>query len=763
MPETIAAAVNFDAIDIAHQKLRLNDDLAVWPDWENGTLVYRLERSDVKRFFRVGLREYIFISLLDGRTTVAAACGLAASRLGSDALTDDEAESIVIWLIDEGIATVVGTSANDASASARLRKDKHSAAPAHWLQSLNPFWIQIPLVRNTRPLELVFRILGPFFHPLFVVAGLCLIAAAVFLFVLNSDAVYASANILVSRNGWVWFLLTWIMLKVIHEAGHAVACHRVGGEPSEIGIVLVLFAPLAYVDVSSCWRMSRRIDRLAVSAAGMFVELSVAAIAMFVWWMSDRVNLQFWSANIVIAAGVSTVLFNANPLMRFDGYYLLSDALGIPNLYNEASLELNRLGRRIIYGETQGGCHYRGWRRSFVVCYAMAALIWRCFICTVLCITAAVMFSGAGIVLSAIGVFAWFAKPAMTLLSEFLDNWNIDRLRFARSSLVFIVLGALIVSVLLYPIPTVVHVAGVVHDPPGSIVRAASEGFVNEIHVTDGQVVRRGDPLMTLENHELREEVRQLELSLEENQVLQRIATDRHDASAEWTARQERMAIEHKLEQMRPKLRSLTIVAPHDGTVASRDLAALVGRFVDKGDELVRVSGSEKREVIGVIHQDRIRVAKANVGESVRIGDASTQVVEGLLHAIDPRASLELPDHSLAASYGGPLAVTASDADRDDSNDPHPIRLTEPHFLLRVELSADADRQLKTGMRVGVRIGYRQDSIARRIATSVRRLWRTLNAGELYSSSASELTLLFVKHDSDCRRQVQTADFIARR
>ena len=105
MSTTSAPSINFEAIDIAHQSLRLIDDLAAWPVWENGRRIYRLECRDSKRFYRVGFRAYAFISLLNGQTTVAAACGLAASALGNDALASDEAESIAIWLIEEGMAS----------------------------------------------------------------------------------------------------------------------------------------------------------------------------------------------------------------------------------------------------------------------------------------------------------------------------------------------------------------------------------------------------------------------------------------------------------------------------------------------------------------------------------------------------------------------------------------------------------------------------------------------------------------------------------
>jgi putative peptide zinc metalloprotease protein len=717
-------SINFDAIDIAHQKLRLIDDLSVWPVWENGRRIYRLERRDAKRFYRVGFREYTFVSLLDGKTTVAAACGLSASKLGTDALTNDESESIVIWLIEEGIAVLAADSSGD---QIHAEFDAgHQTSKTGLLQRLNPFWIQIPLIKDAATMNRLSPVVSKCFHPLVVVPGVVLIVCGMVAFGLNRESVYASSSDLFSRNGWVSLLLTWIVLKIIHEAGHAVACHRAGGETSEFGIVLVLFAPLAYVDVSSCWRMSRRSSRLCVSAAGMYVELLVAACAMFVWLMTDDITTKFYLANVIVVAGVATLIFNANPLMRFDGYYLLSDAIGIPNLYTESGLEWKRIRRRFFYGERSGGSHYRGFRRVFLIGYGCLAAIWRVFICLVLCVSAAVIFSGAGIVIAFLGVVVWFGKPAWSMITECFENQSVDTIRFVRSVILASGVTGLISATLFVPVSTSVKIDGVVQDPPESIIRASSDGFVSQIHVLDGQSVIAGQKLLTMENRTLQQEVTQLRFSLQENAVMHRIATDRHDASAESSLEQDRIAVERKLEQIQPKAQALTILAPHSGTVARRELNVLMGQYVREGEELVRVVGNAPPEVIGVAHQDQIAAVRKMTGHSIRICDAGNHCYDGRLRTIDPRASNELPDRSLAASYGGPLDVTGQDAGSDVENDPSPIRLIDPHFVLRVEIAERAVAEMKSGMRVRMDVGHRRESLWQRGTMAFRSFYHRM-------------------------------------
>lgn len=722
--------IDFDAIDIAHQAVRLASELAVWPVWENGRRVYRLELRQAKRFYRVGHREYVFISLLGEKNTVAAACGLAASKLGNQALTADEAELVVIWLLEEGIASLAATTIHGAGVGHRSLQ--RCSAPGQvksggLLQKLNPFWIQIPVLKNTRRIESLLELASKCLHSWLIVIGILMIIVGCVVFGLNHQAIYDSTGNLFSVSGWISLMCTWVVLKLLHEAGHALACQRVGGQTQELGIVMILFAPLAYVDVSSCWRLSRRSSRMFVAAAGMFIELVVAAVAALAWLTTDDLALRFWLASVVLTAGVSTLLFNANPLMRFDGYYLLSDWVQIPNLAGEGALELKRIARWLMYGQADGGGHYRGLRRVFVICYGIAALVWRVFICLVLGMTAAVMFSGAGIALAVLGVVAWFGKPAWSFVMEASDVLDEHPARFARAATVLSVLVCLLIAVLTFPVSTGVHVHGVVRDPPESIVRSGCDGFVQQVHVFDGQSVRRGTPLVTLRNRELREELKQLALSLQECEIAHRIATDRHDASAEWLATQDRIAIEHQMKELEPRVSALTVRASDAGVVTARDLVTMSGRFVREGDEIARIIGSQPAEVIGLVHQDQIAIAKASLGQEVQIRDPSRQQFTGRLRVVDPRASHDVIDLSLAATHDGPLEVTRIEEDRDgfDRDEDVPaLRFVDPHFIAHVDLSAQAQDQIRTGMRVAVRVGDREQSLGTRMVTRLWRFWR---------------------------------------
>ena len=709
------ASIDWEAIDIAHQKIRLVESIAVWPSWENGRRVYRLENRQSNQFFRIGFREYIFISLLDGKLTVAAACGQAAAKLGRDALSQKEAESIIVWLLRERLATALGVSS--ASVIDQSVKQAGSQAKPGFFQRINPFWMQVPLLKDTRRLNRLLDAMGILFAPACCIIALAFTLFAACVYMANFGAVNDSAGDLFTRNGWLYLLITWVVLKVIHEFAHAAACRRQKGETGEMGIILILFAPLAYVDVTSCWRMPRVSSRMIVSAAGMYVELLIAAIAMVAWLYSDSSEMKFWLANVIVTAGVSTIAFNANPLMRFDGYYLLSDAIGIPNLYTEASTELKRLASWITWGDRPSGGHYQGQRRIFLLVYGLAALIWRILICAALCVTASVMFSGAGIVLAVFGIVAWFGKPLVKLIGMIVDDYQMDRSRFARSMAATVVMLVAFVAVVFAPIPTSVDAPAVVHDVPEAIVRCRAEGFVTQLHVRHGQYVRKGQLLVSIENETLEKQLHHLELERKEVEIQQRIAIDKHDASAEWIARRDKETITEKIEKLRPKVQSLSILAMQSGRVAIEDATLLVGRYVREGDEMMRVVNPQVKEVVATVHQNDVSIARKAVGQYVAISDIRRRNFRARIANVNPRASNTLADVSLAALYGGPLNVQRS---RDGDSDESALRLLEPHFQMRADVEPEQASDLLTGTRVSVHLGHRSQSLLRRCQWKLR-------------------------------------------
>ncbi|TWT76604.1 Peptidase family M50 [Planctomycetes bacterium CA13] len=709
-----------NTVDLTKTPVRLADDVRIWPVHERGERVYRFEIPELHRFFRVGYEEYLLVSLLDGKTTLPQACGLAAAQLGSRAPTTAQAQSIVRWLLQNELAVLCDEKHPVRQPS---RNRSHGESPG-FLRKLNPFWIKVPLSRSDRWIQPIGKVARGLFAPFAVVVGLVCILIGVLCILLNwSEFTQASAEVFLPSN-WIWLLAMWAILKVVHEIAHAVAAYRQGAAVSEIGVVFILFAPLAYVDVTSCWRLNSRWSRIAVAAAGMYVELFIAAIAAVMWCITDSDMASFFLHRLVFAATVSTLLFNANPLMRFDGYFMLADLVDISNLYAESSTTVKRIVARAMFGDSPLANTLVGWRRAFLVIYGVLAMLWRMVICTSLLIAASNMFAGAGVLIAVFGIYGWFAVPIKQFASEAIELFQFDRAKFARGAVVgsvSIVLGGLLI--LWMPIPTLTRASAVVRYLPETVVRSRASGFVSTVRVEGGGWVSKGDVMMEITDPALQNRRRQLELELEQNAIRMRQAVDQKNESVKHVLSENRKAMQDRLSQVSEQCDGLKVIAERDGEVIGRGLEEKIGTYVREGDVLFWLVGDEDKEVIALVDQGDIEHARAVVGKQVTVHSKDGSRASGWFEDLQPRATDRLSIASLSATESGPLAV------RTDNRDGETLRLVEPHFLARIRFqdTTDSSSTPAAGTRVEVALQTRTDSLAQRVNKMVRQLWYRAN------------------------------------
>ncbi len=358
-------------------------------------------------------------------------------------------------------------------------------------------------------------------------------------------------QLVLHRDNWIWLLTTWILLKCIHEAAHAIACKRHGGRVREMGVILILFAPMAYVDVTSSWRISSKWRRMQVAAAGMYIELLVAAAAIYWWSVTDS---PFWSHlahNIIVTAGLATILFNANPLMRFDGYYLVSDLLEIPNLYSEGAQRLHDAGRWLFFGERAMRPRAQGARGLLITAYGAAAACWRIVVCASLLIAASALWQGAGVALAGIAIAMWLSSILQKTFAELQRRLTEQPAGLARAAgITLVCLAGVGIAWARIPAPGFVTAPGVVEFQDVEVVRSKADGFVQHVLALDGQTVAQGDPIIVLENRELDLRVKDLQLAILQTKLRQRQASDQQRPAASQIEQRNLQAQQEQLAEL---------------------------------------------------------------------------------------------------------------------------------------------------------------------------------------------------------------------
>lgn len=676
--------------DLGSARLRLRSDLIFTPQREAAQPYYLVEDPLNSRFFRLGIEEYAFVSLLDGRTTIHEAFSLLSSALPAHSLLESAAAGLCRWLVEMDLAHTA-ESAQPARLARRADEVAKHRARAAW----NPLAFRLPIARPDAMFEFAARFLGRLYSPLAAVGWLLLMVYGAYLigadwrrFIASSQGVFAPGN-------WLWLIAGWVGLKVLHELSHGIVCRRYGGTVREAGVMFVMFAPLAYVDVTSSWRFPSRWQRLHVSAAGMYIELLLASVAAIVWSRTESGWLHHLCFNIILMASLETLLFNANPLMKFDGYYMLSDVLGIPNLSSGGRQTLLCWAKQYLLGVK---CELPTWPRYtwLIRGYGIAAFVWSLLVSVSLIVVATTLLHGAGIVLSACAVILWLGVPLggfVQYLYRGKPGEQPQRLRFLLTTGTAVLLcGGFLGFV---PWPGAREAPAVVDYSPYTVVRAASSGFVNQVEVQNGEQVQAGQLLVLLENQELQRELADLELKIRQSEFRARQFEQTGRLASQQAEFTQLAAMRAQALEKRTQVAQLAVRAPRSGRVFRRDLTSLIGQYLPEGDEVLSVGDEDHKEIRISIAQTDLDTFLGQIGKTVHVKLPSLPIWRCTLGEVIPRATLQPPHVALFASSGGPLAV--KNAPQRKNQDQPDQELMSARFTGVIELSPVASQKLRAG------------------------------------------------------------------
>jgi putative peptide zinc metalloprotease protein len=723
----MSAELDFSVLDPANAALTLRPDLRFTPCEFDGEACYMIEDPLRGKFFRIGADEFALISYLDGKNTIAQAVGLSAEGLQERAFTENEAMSVCHWLLESQLAICGGAAQGE-----RLAESARKIAQNKLAAAVNPLAMRFPLFN---PNVLLTRI-APWTDWLFTpgaVIGWCVVCFIGLVTALgHRGELIQSSSILLDRDNWLRLAAVWLVLKVLHECAHGLTCIHFGGNVPSSGVLLVMFAPLPFVDVTASWRFPSKWQRIATAAAGVYFELFVAALAIIFWnWSNDAV-VRHAALNVAATAGVASLLINGNPLMRFDGYYVLTDWLELPNLSGSGQKYISGLFQRILGVDVPVENRSPRARRIIAV-YAIASLIWRNLVYAGLLLVLYAMASKLGPFLAdTILVFAL----AAVLLNPVRNLVRFVRKQQTVSTKRLYVVGAcglIIVTFVAFVLtrPGTVHTCGIVEYSPPTVVRSASPGIVQAVKVRDGETVQAGQVIAVLTNDELAVELATVRNQIEQSKLQQRIFHQTQETAKQQAELAKDRSLQEKGIEIQKQVDGLVVRAPVAGKIVAHHLDSMPGRYLSVGDEIVVIGNEKSKEVILAVAQNDISSYLSQRGQvvNVRVTGDEEHSFNANLTKVDPRASLTPPHEALGASAGGPLPVTSK---RESPNSKKvESELLDPCFSGTVQLDEPQSLHLRTGQRVTILFSSSEQSWAGNLVMRVRR-WiddRLANAG----------------------------------
>ncbi len=662
---------------VASLKIRLRPGAQITRQYHRGERWYVVRDPAATQFMRLSDGAYHFIGLLDGKRTVSEAWELAGGQMDDAAPTQPEVIQILSQL--HGANLVEADISPDAQVLLRRHK---SMQRQQWKQrAMNILFPRLPLPFDLNGLVTRWMpVMKVLFSTGGMIAWLVVVIAAIATIAPDWQELgkQTSAALEVSNWGWLW--LVFVFTKVIHEFGHAFACRRFGGEVHEMGIMLLVFIPTPYVDASSAWAFPSRWQRMFVGAAGMYTELFFAAIMAFVWKATGDPFWQQVAMNAMLVASVSTVLFNANPLLRYDGYYMLSDFLEIPNLQQKSREYGWGLVKRHVFRIKQQQPLPSLLQRFWLFNYWWASSFYRLFVGVMIILMVSARVPVLGDLMALGGIVTWCVVPVVTLFRYLTIEPELHRKRGRAWAFTLAVATLIIVVVGLIRIPVRVSSQAIIGAEHRDVLKAGYDGIVKALGTVDGhplqdeQLVKQGDVLLVMENETLSSKIKQTQAKLQmaELRRQQAITTDQVQRLIE---EEQIKALREQLDALREHEASLVIKAPFAGRLIAPNLHTLPGQFLERGKEFAILVTMDKLEARAIIDQNDAHYLDVFETRAKQMPadepDMQTQIrlsgaVQEVIHPIGPpivvkAAQPQIPHPSLNAAAGGTASVDPRD------------------------------------------------------------------------------------------------------
>ncbi len=693
-------------------KLRLRANAGITRQTFRGDLWYVLQDQASGKFHRFNPEAWLVISLLNGERSVEEVWRIACERLGDDVLTQNE----IIHLLSQLHQADVLQGDVMPDVAEMLQKAEKQSRKKMAMSLINPLALRLPIFDPDALLDGLMPFVRPFLGWFGALLFLGLVINALMLLGIHWEQFTGNiSDRLLATESMILLVLTYPVVKLFHEFGHGFAVKRWGGEVHEMGVMFLVFMPVPYVDASAASRFTGKWQRAFVGAAGIIVELLLASLAMLVWVYAEDGLVRAFAFNVMLIGGASTLVFNGNPLLRFDGYYVLSDLIEIPNLGPKANRYIGYLIKHYLFGlkseETPAtGAGEEKWLFTF----SIASFVYRLFIVGVIILYVASIFPMIGVMLAIWSLVMMFGVPLAKQAWFLLASPKLRRHRTRAFAVTGAVIGAAGFFVAAVPLPYGTMAQGVIWTPQEAAIYAAAPGHVVALYAYTDMRVQANTTLVQMEDPMLDAHVVAVEAKVQGLSYSMDAATLEDPVEAR-VIRERLAQAKEDLMHAKDLQARLSVRSPAEGRLVLPEGDDLIGRFFHQGDLIGYVLDFRNPIIVAAVPEASADLVRSDtVSVQIRFDDDISKVREAHVKREVPQITDHLPMAALATAGGGGF-VTQPGADGE-------MKSLEKVLHLELELER-VDDIAGMGGRVHVLFRHEPTSILTRAWRQMRQLF----------------------------------------
>ena len=639
--------LNEKIISDAQMLPRIRPELKVYQQVYNGQPYWVYKDPMSLRYYRFNREEHFIIEQLADNITLGELVERHQKHFNGQNIANAEIADFIRSLLGKNILIV-----NHPDRDELLYKSARKIKKKKFIGQLFSFlFLKIPIYDPDKHITKIVDKLSFIWSPGFLVFYLLLLALSCGLIVdrWHDYTAMFQDSFFTLWNLPLLFAAIWIT-KVIHEFGHGFTCKHYGGEVHEIGFLFLVFMPMLYCNITDSWIFKSKTKRVMATAAGMMVELFIAAIAAIIWYFTDRPGfLHAFSFNIMMACSFSTVLFNANPLMKFDGYYIVMDIMEIPNLRKRASDSITNVWIKYIFGgKTMETPEEHKYKTLFPM-YAVFAFCYRIVLTYSITFMLYMMFES--IKLETVGkLLMFFSISTMIFLPIFKGGTMIFKKRYSlgitnnRMLVLLAIIFAVSAFVLFLPFQQQVTLNFILEPENIQWVNAEVPGHLEIADtISQGKWIKPGDNIAKLDNPLIINTRKKLQAEIEETRIQREIAKQKQSAELVAQLDKRLISMNEKLERYNKYIKKFDITAPFEGQILTleHDLDRVRDAFIKEGTPLMLIADTRSFQA------------------KVLVPEKTLTRIAGLKDGHQPDANLMLYGFSEQAFKGKVTSVTS--------------------------------------------------------------------------------------------------------
>ena len=645
-------------------RVRLRPDLVVRPQFYEGMTHYVVKDPIGLKYYRFKAEEYFLLQQLDGKSTLLEVKKAFERKYRPQTITVDDLVRFCSQLHEAGVAQIDTPEQTEVFVKRRRKKIWKKVRGA----AANILYIKIPIIDPERLLTWMYPYFKWIYTRTFVVLSCLLMLSALTMVISNFTEVKERLPDFQSFFNWrtiVYFWCSLAIVKIIHEFGHGLTAKHFGGEVHEMGALLLCLTPALYCDVTDSWLLPNKWHRIWISAAGIYVECVLASLATFAWFYSNPGLFNSLMMATMFLCSMNTIMFNANPLMRYDGYYVLADYLEIPNLRVKANQFFSYAFQEKVLGlEVPVQSYMPRTRRWLFLAYAITSFLYRWFV------TLSILFFlnrlmkpykvySIGIFFAMWGMIPLVIMPVYQIVKFVRTPGRLRKVKKVRATAFAVSAVALITAILMIPTPLRIKGTLVIAPEAPSRIYANTAGRLVTLAVRDGDMVKKGDLIAQLSNLDKQRERASMQEELELNRVKAAYFSRSKDLEGRRLARQHSTLadeLEPVVARINDQISHLYLVADRDGQVIGVPKRETTGSWVRPDKAFCEIANPKKLQAQVIIDQGDVDLLQTGSKAWVKIYGLSERTYRTEIAEIASRNRDEIPAE-LSNVGGGEIAA----------------------------------------------------------------------------------------------------------